>query len=309
MNTVVSMTYKSKQGLQISLKDSQQTWQVTFICLCFLDHVKLFTRAVRSVLNHDSFRAPCPSNKAAVSTASALSEWCDKGENHPCLYGYSRVLVVRLNACFSRKYTSLRLRREKMWRAYHRLRTSETFRQDWSRFLQRAVGHRAHPAFFQFVAHAIFEELIKVEYPLPEPTCSPEHPDRPLTFEERNALRYVAGYVCRKIREGLESSTCATKDEMICCIFSLAGDEMADEGTESWVNHIDRGGLWHISDSTYVLFVIMEEQIRRYFTTRVMTVLGEDTKHQIHDNLMNDNDVLFQWTLLTTMVEDSVAVV
>lgn len=128
----------------------------------YVDHVN---RAVCSVLNHDSFRAPCPSNKAAVTTASALSEWCDKEEDDPC---YSGVLVVRLNACFSWKYTSLQLRQEKMWRAYHQLRKSETFRRDWGKFLQNAVAYKAHPAFFQFVAQAIFKKLIKTQYPLPD---------------------------------------------------------------------------------------------------------------------------------------------
>ncbi len=195
-----------------------------------------------------------------------------------------------------------------MWKAYHRLRSSKTFRCDWNRFLQSSIGHRAHPGFFQFVSHHILQELIKAEFPLPPATQSSEHPDRPLTFEEQNALRYVAGYVCRKVREDLESSSSTMKDDMIFCVLSLAGDETDEDGeTEVWVNKIDRGGLWHISDSTYMLFAIMEEQIRRYFTTRAITQLRGDTKDQIHSALMNDDDILFQWSLLTAMVDDSVA--
>lgn len=182
--------------------------------------LKVKPMAVYSVLNHDSFRAPCPSNKAAVTTASALSEWCDKEEDDPC---YSGVLVVRLNACFSWKYTSLQLRQEKMWRAYHQLRKSETFRRDWGKFLQNAVAYKAHPAFFQFVAQAIFKSWSRHSTLYQTSTSSSQHPDRPLTFEEQNPLCYISGYVCRKICEDLESSTCATKDEMICCIFLWDG--------------------------------------------------------------------------------------
>ena len=30
---------------------------------------------------------------------------------------------------------------------------------------------------------------------------------------------------------------------------------------ETWINMIDRGGLWQVNDRTYSLFVIMEEVV------------------------------------------------
>ncbi len=36
-----------------------------------------------------------------------------------------------------------------------------------------------------------------------------------ITIEESNALRYVAGYVCRKIQKKIKSSSLAHKDDMI----------------------------------------------------------------------------------------------
>ena len=54
----------------------------------------------------------------------------------------------------------------------------------------------------------IFKELIKEAYPvveISEHNC--ESPGRPLTYEEQNALRYVAGYIIRKVRQKLETST------------------------------------------------------------------------------------------------------
>ena len=66
----------------------------------------------------------------------------------------------------------------------------------------------------------------------------------PLTYEEEKALHYVAGYVCRKLKERLESSSQPNKDDMIVCLMELSGDEMNEErGTEPWTNLIDRGGL------------------------------------------------------------------
>ena len=154
-----------------------------------------------------------------------------------------------------------------MWRVYHRLRTSATFCKDWCVFLRSSIGHQGHPAFFQYVSLAILKHLIKVEYPLPPPDVA-EHPDRPLTFEEQNALRFVAGYVCRNIHNKLETSLLPEKQEMMMCIMGLVDDEEGGDESELWLNAIDRGGLWHVNDSTYTLFAIAEEETRRYFTTR-----------------------------------------
>ena len=101
-----------------------------------------------------------------------------------------------------------------------------------------------------------------------------ELPSRPLTCEKENALRYVAGYVIRKLRERIDSSSNPRKDEMLLHLMECAGDEMdTDGGTEMWLNMIDRGGLWHVNDQTLSLFAIMEEEIRRIFAaTQIVTI-------------------------------------
>ena len=79
------------------------------------------------------------------------------------------------------------------------------------------------------------------------------------SYEEQNALRYVAGYIIRKVQQKLETSTHPRKDEMVLLLMECAGDELsANFGMETWTNTIDRGGLWHINDQTYS---IMEEEM------------------------------------------------
>ena len=34
-----------------------------------------------------------------------------------------------------------------------------------------------------------------------------------------------------------------------------------DRGTEAWINLLDRGGLWHINDMIYGLFVEIEQVV------------------------------------------------
>ena len=80
------------------------------------------------------------------------------------------------------------------------------------------------------------DDFIEVEFP----NNNSEHPDRPLSFEEKNPLRYVSGHICHKIHTNLEGLSTVGKDD-IFCIMSFAGDEKNDE-MEVWVNAIDWGG-------------------------------------------------------------------
>ena len=234
----------------------------TYLAFSCTDHLSMFSRGFQWLLEDQGFRIKSPANEHALSTASALSLCYSDTANHDNLADFVRVLVVRLTSCFTRRYTSLRLRREKMWEAYHQLRTAQMFKVSWATFLLHSIGHTAHPAFYQYVTHTIFKELI-VLVP-PRTTPENEHPNCPLSILEQNALRYVVGCICRKVKQQLDTSSLPSNDDMVYCIMHLAGDEIDCEGTESWINAIDRSGLWHINDSTYSLFVMLEQQTRRF---------------------------------------------
>ena len=155
-----------------------------------------------AVRAEEMFEVETEYTSAALKTALALEEWW-KGShsNREILTSFAHVLRVRLDACFPCCRSTLQLKKERMWGAYHRFRTADTFVHDWRVFLTKSVNMKAFPAFYQFVTHAMFKELIKAHYPVLNNTdVADEMPSRPLTHVEQNALRYVAGYVTRKLR-------------------------------------------------------------------------------------------------------------
>ena len=163
----------------------------------------MFTKAVQAVLLDEGFQVESLQATTALKTASSLLEWCREPDNREILESFSHVLVVRLKSCFASKHTTTQLRKERMWGAYHQLRTAKTFVNDWRTFLADSVHQKAFPVFFQFVTQTIFKWLMKVQYPLADRTAT-ETPERPLTYQEQNALRYVAGYIVRKLRTRFE---------------------------------------------------------------------------------------------------------
>lgn len=184
---------------------------------------------------------------------------------------------------------------------YHELRTSDSFKEEWSRFLHESGRLQLCACFVQFVTNTLFKQLIEEEFPLNSTANSKVHPAL-MTFEEKNALRYVAGYVCRTLRKRLESSRMPDKDDMIFALMELSGDEMNDQETEAWTDLIDRGGLWHISDETYMIFLIMEECIRKHMTLSIASKVKGGK--ELTNILLKNEDVLFQWCIIGVETND-----
>ena len=108
------------------------------------------------------------------------------------------------------------------------------------------------------------------------------------------ALRYVAGYVCCKVREKLESSSHPQKDDMIF-IFNLCGDE---SDNASWCNLVDRGGLWQVNNNTYTFFYAMEEEIRQILTLDAVSKQSEGSTTKITNRIMQSDYSWFCFQVL-----------
>ena len=82
--------------------------------------------------------------------------------------------------------------------------------------------------------------------------------------------------------------------------FMISGDERTADGTEEWTNLIDRGGLWHVSDFTYDLFLAMENQVRLDFNMNNGSLTKQTNwKELVVGKVLENKDVKFQWWLLS----------
>ena len=66
-----------------------------------------------------------------------------------------------------------------MWGLYHKLRTSPSFKAQWTIFGMKAIGKNPPVGFYQFVTHEIFKQMIKEEFPVN--IMEHEAPSNPLT--------------------------------------------------------------------------------------------------------------------------------
>ena len=94
----------------------------------------------------------------------------------------------------------------------------------------------------------------------------------------------------------------------ILCLIELGGDELFEErGTETWTNMVDRGGLWHISDQTYSIFLIMEEVIRQHLTLSGISAQTENSRKSILDTILNNEDLMFDWDIIAAEMKEEVS--
>ena len=130
-----------------------------------------------------------------------------------------------------------------------------------------------------------------------------------MTLEEENALCYVEGYVCRKVRDEIIKSSVKDKEELILFCFELCGDEDCKCSKEEWINLIDRGGLWHVNDFTYTVISILEDEIRRHLKFAALKSPNEKQRGlTIFESIMKNEDLKFQRTLITANSDDSIGI-
>ena len=123
------------------------------------------------------------------------------------------------------------------------------------------------------------------------------HAIEPLTENERNALRYTAGYICCHLRKQLERCSHEMKEELVLCLMEMttSKDSTALNYTdEEWTVCVDRGGLWYVKNTTYLLFVAIEEEVRKCLK---QLLTGSGHKSNIIKKVVENEDVQFYWLI------------
>ena len=111
------------------------------------------------------------------------------------------------------------------------------------------------------------------------------------TYEGENAIRYMAGFV-QKVQKKLDA-----KDvEML-----IENNEAAitDSSSAEWINIINWGGLVHVTDACYQLLLAIEQVTRQELQLSKISSMDENFQKHLDNMLSNDDDVLFNWTMIT----------
>ncbi len=268
---------------------------------------KLILNTVKTVVLDDAFMIASVSAKRARDVCVILNEWMKIPESAIPLNYFAEQFVSLLKSCIPTGTGTAKREREKMWINFHRTRLSDTFIKLWVDFVSNAIQVEPSSLLFQHITDVVFQAIITRELDIPEKnaTTSAE-----ITYEEANALRYVAGFVCSKVQKKITASKHSHRDRMLLCLMDLC-DDSEEEGaatwTSEWVNAIDRGGLCHVSDGTYMVFQEMEVVLRSTYNKDKAKILENGNRGKLVQTIIKNEDVQFQWCMVTTEVEDEEA--
>ena len=178
-----------------------------------------------------------------------------------------------------------------MWSSNHQLRVSDEYMEEWENFLKKSDSG-CNPTFYQYAGHYIFKQLITMRHSI---TVHKEAALPPtLTYEEKNGLRYAAGYIPKMLRKRLKTSSHPLREDIILCIYDLLddGDEEDDE-SQDWVHMVNRGGLTLVNNATFDFFLAMEKEVKR-----VLLLLSEgvDLSDHVKVSIAESEDVSFHHT-------------
>ena len=190
-------------------------------------------------------------------------------DNEQTFSRFEAVVRAELQRCIYHSAVeakSLQSRKTDMIRKFHEVCTSVSFYHLWKELTVAAIRSAPEPSFFQEATDRVFQEMITAAFPLKDVTINERSNPEPenLTYEDANVVRYIAGYVCRKVWRNIDASSCSNKAQLLSCVEGLLGDDK-DTPSADWVGVVDRGGLLHIKEGTYMLFYAMEEEVREHF--------------------------------------------
>lgn len=205
-----------------------------------------------------------------------------------------------------------------MWGYYHTIRTTDQFVGSWEKLCQE-TGIQPLPTLYQHLTHIMFKKLITIHFPIVEVQSSSCETSSAVRYEEANAVRYVAGYVCRAVRENIMSCNSPLKQQLLICIWELLEDvdidssESEDDNQQrelsssDWVNAVDRGGLLHVTDSTHLVFTSIENVIQGNLTLSNVKSIADGKKIELIEKVIKNEEVQFHWRIVSADMSEEVA--
>ena len=201
-----------------------------------------------------------------------------------------------------------------MWRKFHEIRGSPACDNLWKILPPACTISTNDPMFQQMMLTGVLERLIKRMFPVA--ACATvlggadeEQPTISLSEKDEKVIRYVAGYVPVSLRKKLERSANPHKEEFIVCLWSMCEDDTTCDDflsyTKTWINRVDRGGLFPVNNTAYLLFKQLEIEIQKnYNYKKLMTSLPT---REIVKFITESKDVQFYWYLISSDVEEEEA--
>ena len=253
---------------------------------------------------------------SVLTTARTLLQLKDDSSKLKSLSELTRELEKKYSESLKKvkSYKLAATKRDKLWRFFHQFSLNEGYTA--CKKCDKAMELNAHEMFWQlFLEKGFLREVNKALKPsLASDTACASRP-REVSDVEENAIRYIAGYVIRKLEVKYAKQKTESGMECTTALKEMAGQlhtrqKITEHHSANWTCLVDRGGLYHVEDIVYYLFVALELIADKELST-ILERKGKDIEKIGKGKLQwlcEDEEIQFIWCLISplTIQEESV---
>lgn len=223
------------------------------------------------------------------------------------------LLAKELFKCLRTKYVLPSNIYSHAWRAFH-LRGKPAIKEAWNNFV-----HSNLDAAYQKEAELVLQLLLDRVFKMMISNLAAKRKHRvpsslpPLTMQEKNAVRYMSGYIAVKLLKKYDRRCKNPELQKKWRIFadvlkSMKATQQPGEPdtfleyTSLWSELIDRGGLYHISDQVFMLMESIESVTRKHLQT-CESFSGANVAAIISQDVLADKEITTLWEKIASKYE------
>ena len=209
------------------------------------------------------------------------------------------------------RYKISATKREKLWKIFHQFSLNDGY--DLCKALNKSLDLNAHESFWQLFMEKEFLRQVISSLIQPEPSSSSAEAPTPreqLSNVEENAIRYAAGYVIRKLETKYSKQKTESSRECTQALKEMAGQlhthrSLTAHPSGSWMHLVDGGGLYHVEDMVYNLFLVLELLADQELNQLLQKGKGlQKLKKNKLDWLCDDDEIQFIWCLVSVTIQE-----
>lgn len=237
--------------------------------------------------------------KLARKTAVMLTNYFSKPENGSALTALEAYFSDVYEIWFTVPPITSKIR-EKVWQRFSLFTSSDDYNSIWNGVFRVIGAQQPSSTLAFYTSFHLFIRLWEHKFPIKIQNESRMTTPCDLTYDERNAIWYVGGYVLRKIQMEMNSEDNAKEIlEGLMDGDETGENEDSDNATlemshEQWLASINRGGLTKCSNDFYEYLLTVEQRMQKLlFEMETNSSLG-NPKEQI-EIITSDELVQQSW--------------
>ncbi|XP_066301667.1 uncharacterized protein [Branchiostoma lanceolatum] len=279
---------------------------------------QLLTDALQEATNNPAWKVTfgsmeTPGNRARRTATEILDIWPNVDSKNFILTLFTLLCSVITAGDTSVLFTA---GNEVMWAAYHKLCSGEVFHSLWNNLMSKLKKDPC-PSLYIFITKKVFEGLLKMKHNVDAPPSSGNcNSDdiRNMSEAEEQVLRYVAGYIPHALLKRYKKCNNKIAKLYVSVLeqWKVSGTRHSDTSflkyTEGWVNAVDRGGLFNVTDKVYLFFRAMEKIVRSTANIQQLNQgIATGIKHETIRKLETDFLVNKYWCVIACDITDEKA--